>query len=150
MVIVQQRRNSAALIVIGLLALLCEGCQSATSEAQTCRGGGTTSSQDDALNRRAIVDHVTRSLRLSDEDIPEPLSHPFDLNSASQDFSPEKGMTAWRFLAGLASSPTFRQEYWHKQPLLIRSSDTGGWVEGAFTVDRDLRYVPDSVSSATP
>jgi hypothetical protein len=65
-----------------------------------------------------------------------------DMTKAIRDFSPEaddKGQLAWRFLRGMANSKTFVEKYWHQRPLLIRAAKTGGWVEGSFTVDRDLR-----------
>ena len=65
-----------------------------------------------------------------------------DVQSAIHDFDPdteEKGQQAWRFLRGMANSKTFVENYWHQYPLLIRASDTGGWVEGSFTVEKELR-----------
>jgi hypothetical protein len=70
-----------------------------------------------------------------------------DVNSAMRDFSPgsdDKGRLAWNFLRGLANSETFVQDYWHKRPLLIRAAETGGWVEGSFTVEKDLRLIDNS------
>lgn len=65
-----------------------------------------------------------------------------DVQSAVHDFSPsseEKGVLAWKFLQGLANSPTFVRKYWQRKPLLIRATNSGGWVEESFTVENDLK-----------
>lgn len=61
--------------------------------------------------------------------------------------SQSPGERAHTFLQGLANSQTFREQYWHKKPLLIRSESTGGWVAGAFTIERDLVMVENSYIS---
>ena len=60
------------------------------------------------------------------------------------------------FLRGLAHSPTFRNEYWHKRPLHIRSSDIfsgddgtnsmsrNNWISGTFTVGQHLKQIDGS------
>lgn len=75
-----------------------------------------------------------------------PLCHPSNIDAAAGDFSPTHGRTAYKFLKGLASSPTFIKEYWHKQPLLIRGSK-GNWISDAFTIERDLKLVDGSYIS---
>lgn len=55
-----------------------------------------------------------------------------------------RGVDAWKFLRGLAESDTFLTEFWHRQPLLLRASEmslasSSSWVEGAFTLERDLK-----------
>jgi hypothetical protein len=68
-----------------------------------------------------------------------------DIALAIRDFSvhsdSEEGEVAWKFLRGIADSPTFVSKYWHQRPLLIRAADTGSWAAGCFTLERDLRYV---------
>jgi len=68
--------------------------------------------------QRNVLNDVTRSLA-SSENAMDPLAFPSNVEQASQDFSADKGTVTWTFLAGLASSRTFRQEFWYKRPLLI-------------------------------
>ena len=54
------------------------------------------------------------------------------------------GTRAFSFIRGLAHSETFREQFWHKNPLLIRSDYTGGWIPGAYTIERDLKSIEGS------
>jgi len=80
---------------------------------------------------------------------------------AIQDFTKETskdGSVAHAFLRGLARSPTFRREYWHKRPFHIRSSDivsddetatttsssSNNWIAGTFTVEQHLKQIDGS------
>ena len=118
----------------------------------TCVRGGqsqhlTSTSGKGDIESRILVD-ISASLQSTtdgqignDDDILT-VNTVDDVNEAIRDFSPnnlEKGHVAWKFLRGIASSPTFLREVWHKRPLLVRSSDTGGWVEESFTLENDLR-----------
>lgn len=133
-------------IVIWLAVLSFDAFASSESSLLTCRGGATPIL--DAHLDRAVVHDVTHSVTSSSKDITkDSLAFPANVQAAAQDFSAddgEKGTVAFKFLSALASSPTFRQEFWHKRPLLIRAKDTGGWVQGSFTVDRDLRLIGGS------
>lgn len=79
----------------------------------------------------------------SNTDTKTPLCYPSNIPLAARTFSPIHGMNAYRFLKGLASSPTFLNDYWHKKPLFILGS-TDNWISDAFTVDRDLKLIDGS------
>jgi hypothetical protein len=116
--------------------------------ATVCRGGESQSQSKQDLEARILAE-IDGSLQKTEIEQDEILSlnNLHDATSAIHDFSPsdnEKGRVAWRFLRGIASSPTFVHEVWHKQPLLIRSGHTGGWVEGSFTLENDLRLIDQS------
>ena len=72
--------------------------------------------------------------------------------SAINDFSTttsNDGNAAYAFLRGLSRSPTFINEYWHRRPLLLRSSDiiattAKDWITNAFTIDQHLRQIDGS------
>jgi len=66
------------------------------------------------------------------------------------------GRAAWKFLKKLSSSPLFVSQFWQSKPLLIRSSEIKditnqemNWVDGSFTVARDLRLVDGSYISGS-
>jgi hypothetical protein len=138
--------------VVALLIGVAVACNAEThatiSSGSSCRLDATastcTNQIDDAL-QSAVVREITSSLadeKIQADDLSVPNRGLDDVTKAIHDFSPaaeEKGIRAWNFLQGMANSATFLEEFWHKRPLLIRASDTGGWVERSFTVDRDLR-----------
>lgn len=71
-------------------------------------------------------------------------------SSIISDFSEEtsKGSAAWDFFYSLGKSKTFIDKFWQKKPLVLRSDEIfGGWLKGAFTVEKDLRLVGDSFIS---
>lgn len=55
---------------------------------------------------------------------------------------------AWRFLRGLASSPTFARRYWQRRPIHLSRDDVGSssWIPKIFGMD-DLRLVDRSYVS---
>ena len=87
--------------------------------------------------------HIIRKEMESNTDNNTPLCHPSNIPLAARTFSPIHGMTAYRFLKGLASSPTFVNAYWHKKPLFLQGS-SNNWISDAFTVDRDLKLIDGS------
>lgn len=106
-------------------------------------------------SRSNFIEHVVSRLHGGDQQVDwpskvvqeiedctdfRPLTYPTNVDEAANDFSKESGMKAYRFLRGLASSAAFRNQFWHKKPLLLRSEMVGGWSQGTFTVERDLRY----------
>ena len=105
---------------------------------------GPTTSTTEALSRMEdATSLVLQEIASSSVDL-EPLSYPMNVKEAAMDFSVLHGQSAYRFLRGLASSPTFLEQFWHKRPLLIRSNEISGqWVEGAFTVENDLKGTID-------
>lgn len=130
----------ACLLVSSLDSLV--SATATSSDAQTtCRGGSSSTTPSE----QAVVNDVARSL--SEQDTTDPLAFPFDVKKASNEFSSSKGNRAWKFLSGLALSPTFRNEYWHKKPLLLRAANTGDWIQDSFTVEHDLRLVGGSYIS---
>jgi hypothetical protein len=54
----------------------------------------------------------------------------------------KRGEEAYTFLKNLASSPTFRTDYWHRAPLLLRSSasesSSASWMDKLFTLEHDI------------
>lgn len=70
--------------------------------------------------------------------------------------NPENGAAAWRFLKLLSTSPTFISYFWQRNPFLIRSSEVKeitqldhNWVDGSFTLQRDLRLLDGSYISGS-
>jgi hypothetical protein len=105
----------------------------------------TASCRADGMN--ALLSDIQSALATTDDDnlatttLCVPNDNAYNLDLAIRDFSPDTGPVAWKFLRGIANSPTFVQEYWQQRPFLIRSATTGGWVAGSFTLEQDLRYV---------
>lgn len=55
-----------------------------------------------------------------------------------------KGKNIYKLINGLASSNTFREEYWHKKPLLIKGDITNNCIQSIFTIENDLKLVGES------
>lgn len=110
------------------------------STALICRGGGGGGGEEEK-----VLSDIAASLSTSSSS-PSALLISSDIPQAVQDFSPRHGDVAYKFLRGLASSLSFRQSFWHQQPLLLRAAATGGWIAGAFTLE-DLKLVEDSYIS---
>ena len=87
------------------------------------------------------------------------------LSDAIKDYNPQditRGSSAWNFLKGLSTSPTFVNKYWHSKPLLLRSNEISNiksvhpqesmskniesteWVDGSFTLEHHLRLLDNS------
>mmetsp|Transcript_30794 Transcript_30794/g.67601 ORF Transcript_30794/g.67601 Transcript_30794/m.67601 type:complete len:520 (-) Transcript_30794:19-1578(-) len=70
--------------------------------------------------------------------------------SSSTNTTSNDGNAAYAFLRGLSRSPTFISDYWHRRPLLLRSSDiiattaNKDWITNAFTIDQHLRQIDGS------
>jgi hypothetical protein len=139
--------------IVTLLIALVVSCgaetQATASVVASCRLGETggteiCANEDTEILESAILQDISASLagtEIETDGMCVPRGF-HDMTKAIRDFSPEaddKGQLAWRFLRGMANSETFVKKYWHQRPLLIRAAKTGGWVEGSFTVDRDLR-----------
>jgi hypothetical protein len=122
-----------------------------TTASCTSSASGVVSDAASCRNNKVFEERILNEIAstLSDESLigssssemnaPRSLE---DINAAMRDCFPssaERGRAALKFLQGMASSETFANEYWHKRPLLIRAANTGGWIEGYFTVDKDLR-----------
>ena len=101
------------------------------------------------------------------------------IKDAIQAFDPQNeqnGLAAFKFLTLLASSPLFVSEFWQTKPLLLRSSEiieiaqngcdndsdndkikvkvnslthTHNWVDGSFTIERDLKLIDGSYISGS-
>jgi hypothetical protein len=137
---IKQLLASTALI---LTAASCVSSVSAVvSDAAACANKkvvGDNAYEQIILNDIALTLSEETLIGASEINVPRSLD---DVNAAIRDCYPSSeggGRAAWKFLQGMASSDTFVNEYWHKRPLLIRAANTGGWVEGYFTVDKDLR-----------
>lgn len=95
----------------------------------------------------ALLDEIRTSLKRESLDVDGicvPGRGIKDVESAILDFSASeegKGRASWNFLQAIAGSETFVRDFWQKRPLLIRSRDTGGWIEGSFTVEKHLRLL---------
>lgn len=117
-----------------------------------CAAGETTRSAvqvDGKAPEAALFEDVSHALKEANvglERILVPSRSLDDVESAIRDFSPspEQGQTAWNFLAGVAGSETFVRHFWQKRPFLIRCKSTGGWAEGAFTIEKDLKLMDGS------
>jgi Cupin superfamily protein len=129
------------------------------------RGGGettvaTVTKQDDDVDRtKRLLGDINRYF--TDENLADelPLLVPKewkDVEDAMSDFTTatsrrqfanpsqleDRGAVAWKFFRGLAESDTFVTEFWHQRPLLIRGTEMPTptpWVEGAFTLEDDLK-----------
>ena len=79
--------------------------------------------------------------------------------NAMYEFDPanqENGKAAWQFLKLLSSSPNFVSKFWQAKPLIIRSYEVKeitkrdtNWVEGSFTVEKDLKLLDGSYISGS-
>lgn len=125
-----------------------------------CRGGGgddVTNDMADEMQKRnktkmenglkSIIEHIQSTSNNNNNNNNNGMSKRImdsiqDLNHAVG--ISETGEKANKFLHGLATSDTFVQMYWHKRPLLIRGKHTGGWVNGLFTVEKDLKLIDGS------
>ena len=129
------------------------------SAARTCSlfSAPATDEQREAVlsDIRSSLDQVNDEQQCTSDSVSTQLSSP--TANAIDDFTQETskdGRAAHAFLRGLAQSPTFRDEYWHKRPLHIRSSDifTGddetnknnNWIAGTFTVEHHLKQIDGS------
>lgn len=108
------------------------------------QAGPTTSTTEASFRMEDTTSLVLHEIVSSSVDL-EPLSYPTNVREAATDFSFLHGQDAYRFMRGLVSSlSTFREQFWHKRPLLIRSSEIlDQWVEGDFPVETDLKGTID-------
>ncbi len=107
-------------------------------------------------SRDSLVNELMEA-SISNQDILE--TNDAKIRDAIQEFDPNNvkvGESAWKFLKLLSSSPHFISEFWQAKPLLVRSwevkeitkQDTN-WVDGSFTLHRDLKLIDDSYISGS-
>ena len=152
------RHLTALLLCLASTALpIANASASPEAISRTCSLFSAPASDE---HREAVLSDIRSSLELIVNDEQQCASEsmlPAKTTNAMQDFTKEtskSGRAANAFLRGLAHSPTFRHEYWHKRPLHIRSSDIGAgektnnksnnWIAGTFTVDQHLRQIDGS------
>jgi hypothetical protein len=138
-----------------LLFLTLNGCSGESKTPATARGVTINDEKSRQFNQIVTIEaellhEIRTSLSkgsLEGGGICVPGRNVKDVESAIQDFSAseeEKGRMSWNFLQGIARSETFVRDFWQKRPFLIRAKDTGGWIEGSFTVEKDLRLMDGS------
>jgi hypothetical protein len=133
-----------------------------SSAAKRYRGGASETSVNDDVNGvlQDIRTCISKGENLKGSKLVVPKDWK-DVEEAIDDFAAStgdnenvsvenRGFLAWNLLRGLAESDTFVRNYWHRQPLLLRAADIAGissssssWVEGAFTLERDLKQGVD-------
>jgi hypothetical protein len=140
-------RSINSVLVCSLVVLLTCSSNACAETAHSVQPPDVSTASCSADWITALLSDIKSALATTDDDtlatttlcIPNDSTN--NLDSAILDFSPGTGPVAWKFLCGIANSPTFLHEYWQQNPVLIRSADTGGWVAGSFTLEQDLRYV---------
>ena len=155
------RQFTALLLCLAITPLtIANASSSSQAVTRTCSLFSAPASDE---HREAVLSDIRSSLDpVNDEQRCASDSDSTKISSqtinAIQDFTRETskdGKAAHAFLRGLAQSPTFRNEYWHKRPLHIRSSDVfsgddemnrnnDNWIAGTFTVKEHLTKIDGS------